>query len=105
MVLSIIVMTYPPESVAGLIGWVASIMIVVGLIRLARSLVTESRGKTWAVVAGTIAVLLGISIWIGRPVTALWVVGLCIALDFLCHGASWSALAFAERRQVQAPDV
>jgi hypothetical protein len=46
-------------------------------------------------------VLLGISVWIGWPVDKLWFVGLCIAIDFLCHGLSWSALALTEGKPLQ----
>ena len=33
----------------------------------------------------------------GEAAGGLWLVGLCIAVDLLCHGVSWSALALAER--------
>jgi uncharacterized membrane protein HdeD (DUF308 family) len=47
-------------------------------------------------------VLLGVVVWIAWPVDELWFVGLCLAVDFLCHGASWTAVALAERGR---PDV
>jgi len=50
---------------------------------------------------GVMAVLLGIAVWICRPVVGLWFVGLCIAVDFICHGIGWSALALAERKPGQ----
>ena len=53
--------------------------------------------------AGAAAVILGICVWLELPVSGLWAVGLCIALDFICHGVSWSAVALAERKPLQAP--
>ena len=45
--------------------------------------------------------LLGVSVWMGWPLARPWFVGLCIAIDFLCHGVTWSALALAERKPLQ----
>ena len=97
------IMANPPESIVGLITLVAIFLIVIGLARLTRSLATQSRGRAWIFLAGAIAPLLGISVWIEGPVGKLGFVGLCIAIDFLCHGISWSALALAERKPVQTP--
>jgi uncharacterized membrane protein HdeD (DUF308 family) len=45
---------------------------------------------------GLAALLLGICVWLRLSVSKLWSVGLCIALDFICQGLSWSAIALAE---------
>ena len=103
MVFGFLLMVNPPEKVVGLIALVAIFLVVVGLVRLVRSLVTRSRGRAWTLLAGVIAVLLGISVWAGGSVAKLGFVGLCIAIDFLCHGVAWSALALAERKPDQSP--
>src|SRR5207302_2002190 len=82
----------PPQSLGGLVALIAIFLIVSGLVRLARVLVTQSRGRAWTVMTGVVALLLGISVWIGWPFGKLWFVGICIAIDFICHGVSWSAL-------------
>jgi uncharacterized membrane protein HdeD (DUF308 family) len=97
------IMANPPESIVGLITLVAIFLIVIGLARLTHSLATQSRGRAWIFLAGAIAPLLGISVWIEGPVGKLGFVGLCIAIDLLCHGISWSALALAEGKPVQTP--
>jgi uncharacterized membrane protein HdeD (DUF308 family) len=102
-VLAFFVMANPPERIIGLITLVAIFLIVIGLARLARSLATQSRRRAWTVMTGFVALLLGVSVWIGWPFSKLWFVGLCIAIDFLCQGVSWSALALAERKPLQAP--
>ena len=62
------------------------------------------------VLAGGIVALLllslfavGIALWVGGPAAKISLVGICIAIDFVCHGVSWSALALAERRRQGAP--
>jgi uncharacterized membrane protein HdeD (DUF308 family) len=96
-------MANPPARVLGLIPLGAVFLIVIGLARVARSLATRSRGRAWVFGAGVIALLLGASVWLGGTAGKLGFVGLCIAVDFLCHGVTWSALALAERKRAQAP--
>jgi uncharacterized membrane protein HdeD (DUF308 family) len=97
-VLGFLIMTHPLQRVVSLIALIAVFLVVSGLVRLAHSLATQSRGRAWLVLTGVVALLLGISVWVGWPVAKLWFVGLCIGVDFICHGVSWSALALAERR-------
>ena len=53
--------------------------------------------------AGVAALLLAVSVSIGWPDAGAWFVGLCIALDLIFHGLSWSALAWTERNPFAAP--
>jgi len=99
-----LIMIYPLHRVVSLIALMAIFLIVGGLVRLIRSLAMQSRGRTWFVLTGVISLLLGASVWAGWPGAELWIVGMCIALDFIFHGVSWSALALAERKLHQAPE-
>jgi uncharacterized membrane protein HdeD (DUF308 family) len=101
--LGFFIMANPPERIIGLITLIAIILIVIGLARLARSLVTQSHRRAWIFITGVIALLLGISVWVEGPAAKLGFVGLCIAIDFLFHGVSWSVLALVERKSAQAP--
>jgi uncharacterized membrane protein HdeD (DUF308 family) len=105
LILGGLIMAHPLPVVTDLVVVVAVLLIAVGLVRLARSLVMHSPGRVWASLAGVAAIVLGVCVWLKVPVSGLWFVGLCLALDFLCHGASWSVLAFAERNlsAAQAP--
>jgi uncharacterized membrane protein HdeD (DUF308 family) len=96
--LGFFVMARPVEDLGGLIALIAILFLMIGLARLGRALAARSRGRAWAVMTGVVALLLGVSVWIGWPGNGPWFVGLCIAADFLCHGVSWSALALAQRR-------
>jgi uncharacterized membrane protein HdeD (DUF308 family) len=97
MVLGFFIMANPLQTVGELIALIAVFLIVIGLARLGRALAGQSHRRGWIVMAGVVALLVGISVWIGRSVEPLWLVGLCIALDLISHGVSWSALALAER--------
>lgn len=103
MLLGFLIMVHPPERVGQLIVLVVVFFLAIGLLRLVRSLAMQHRGRGWAVMAGVIALLVGVSVWVGWPVAKLWIVGLCIAVDFICHGVSWSALALAERKALEGP--
>jgi uncharacterized membrane protein HdeD (DUF308 family) len=89
------VMAHPFENVVSLVAVVAVLFLVIGLARLA----AWSGGRAWAVVTGMVALLLGISLLVGWPTRAFWFVGLCVAVDLLVDGVSWSALGLVERRQ------
>jgi uncharacterized membrane protein HdeD (DUF308 family) len=95
--LAFLIMAHPLLGITDLVVLVAILLMVSGLVRLARSLVTHSSRRGWTVMAGAAALLLGICVWLRLPVSGLRFVGLCIAIDFVCHGVSWSALALAER--------
>jgi uncharacterized membrane protein HdeD (DUF308 family) len=96
LVLGVFLMVNPPQSVGGVIVLVAVFLIAIGVVRLTRALATQSRSRAWAVMAGVMALLLGVAVWLGSP--ELWIIGLCIALDFVFNGITWSAIALAEAR-------
>ena len=102
-ILGFLVMAHPFFVVTDLVVLIASLLMVIGLVRMARSLVTHSPGRGWIFMAGCAALVLGICVWLRLPVSGLWFVGLCIALDFICHGVSWSAVALAEGEPVGIP--
>jgi uncharacterized membrane protein HdeD (DUF308 family) len=104
LVLGLLIMINPLDRIIGLVALITIFLVAAGLARLAQSLATRSRGRAWFVLTGGVAVLLGISVWLGWPSGKVWFVGLCIALDFLCHGISWSALGWEERSR-PAPET
>ncbi len=103
MVLGFTIMAQPFVSVVNLVGAIAAFLLVVGIIRLARALEVKSRYRAWFVLTGVIGVLLGVSVWTGWPDRKIWFLGLCIAVDFICHGVSWLGIAMADKNSAQAP--
>jgi uncharacterized membrane protein HdeD (DUF308 family) len=104
LVLGLAVMGWPPQSGIGLVAVVAFCLVVIGLARLAHSLVMHARHRRWMVVTAVVAVFLGILIgigeWLGLPVRGVTLIGICLAADFLCHGVSWAATGLIERKPV-----
>jgi uncharacterized membrane protein HdeD (DUF308 family) len=97
-----LIMAYPFQGVADLLVLIAIFLLVSGVIRVVRSTATHSPGRVWILMAGAAALLLGFCVWLRLPVSQLWFAALCMAVDFLCHGVSWSAVAVAERKLLQA---
>jgi uncharacterized membrane protein HdeD (DUF308 family) len=101
--LGFFIMANPLHRVVGLVALIGVFLVVIGLARLARALMTEFPGRGWIVLAGVVSVVLGICVWTGWPDPRLGFVALCIAVDFICHGASWSALALMQRNPGPKP--
>jgi uncharacterized membrane protein HdeD (DUF308 family) len=99
--LGYLIIAFPLQGVTDLAILIAIFLMVNGSVRLACSLLTPSSGRNRIFMAGVAGLLLGVCIWLRLPVSYLWFVGLCIAVDFICHGVSWSAIALAERKPLQ----
>jgi uncharacterized membrane protein HdeD (DUF308 family) len=102
--LGFLIMAYPVQMGTDLVVLIAVFLLVSGVVRLIRSRVRQSSGRGGILHTGLAALLLGICVSLRLPVSKLWLVGLCIAHDFICQGFSWSAIVLAERRALQAPD-
>ena len=96
--LGFFIMTGPLRGSVNLIEVAGILFLVIGVLRLARSR-EQARGRGWTIFAGVIALLLGTCVWIRWPIPELWLVGLCIAIDFVCHGVSWSGFALSEQEE------
>jgi uncharacterized membrane protein HdeD (DUF308 family) len=103
MALGFFIMANPLERIIDLINLIAVFLIAIGLARLARSLVARSGERAWILIAGAIALVLGICVWIGGPAAKLAIVGACIAADFFFHGVTWFAVALKERKAAGGP--
>lgn len=97
-VLGFLIMVHPLVVVTDLIVLVAILLMVAGGARLIRALATHTPGRSWTAVAGVAALILGVCVWLKLPVNKLWLVGLFIAIDFVCHGASWMAIALLQKK-------
>lgn len=91
-----VVMANPFHTIAGMILVLAIIWMAIGLARVARSLFAEDHARGWIVMTGVVAILLGIFLFTGQTTPGLWLIALCIGIDFICHGISWSALGWKE---------
>jgi uncharacterized membrane protein HdeD (DUF308 family) len=97
-ILGFFILADPIHGSGSLIVVAGILFLAIGAVRLARSL-EQRRGRGWNILAGAVALILGICVGISWPVPELWFVGLCIGIDFLCHGVSWSGLALTEQKE------
>jgi uncharacterized membrane protein HdeD (DUF308 family) len=100
VVVGFLIMAYPRQIVSDMVVIITVFLLASGLVRLIRAVGTHSPGRRWMLLAGVGALLLGLCVALRLPVSQLWLVGLCIAIDYICHGVSWSALALAEQKFV-----
>jgi uncharacterized membrane protein HdeD (DUF308 family) len=102
LVLGFIIMARPHQSTF-LAVLTAFCLVVMGLTRLGRAVRMQTPQMGWLMVAGAFSLLLGsllgVAEWLKVPAHGVWLVAVCLALDFACYGVSWSAIAFIERRQ------
>jgi len=75
----------------------ALFFVASGLSRVIVALRDRFPGWGWTVAGGVVSLLLGVMIWRQLPVSALWVIGTFIGIDFLFNGCSWIMLALGLR--------
>ena len=74
-------------------------LIVAGAFRLVIGWrLRPSRGWGWIVAAGVVTVATGILVMVGWPVTALWLLGMILAVDLTFQGVALIAFGLALRR-------
>lgn len=77
----------------------AATLILIGVIRFIMALMLkDSGGWGWLLIAGLMAIILGVLILAQWPWSGLWVIGLFIAIEMIVNGWTYVLLAFAIRR-------
>lgn len=97
LILGFLILAYPLQATIDLTALLAILLIVGGLLRLVWAFAIRARIWLWLVVAGVGALILGVCVWT-RPLTGLWFVGLCLAIDIILHGISSTLLGLEERK-------
>lgn len=75
----------------------ATYFIVSGILRIAAALMLRTPNWGWSLFSGLLAVVLGILVWGGWPMTAFWVLGLFVGINLIFIGWSRIMLALALR--------
>lgn len=82
-------------------AFIAWILIAIGIVRLILGFKLRPVNEwIWLTIAGIIAIILGILILIQWPISALWVIGLFIAIELIVNGWSYIFMAFAIRSKM-----
>jgi len=75
----------------------AAVLVASGIFRLVLARRYWHRWGWLLLLSGIISILAGAVIVSGWPVSGLWVIGLCVGVDFLVHGFWWMVYAGAVR--------
>jgi len=92
----------PGLSMVMLTSFVAAFFIVAGVFRIVAALTMRFTHWGWALLNGVVTFLCGVVIYRHFPESALWVIGLLVALEMLFNGWAWIMLGLAIRR-IPAP--
>jgi uncharacterized membrane protein HdeD (DUF308 family) len=90
---------YDPFFVSAIItALMAGVLIVIGITRFFMVFqLKDTPGKFWLLLAGIIAIILGVIILIHWPISGLWVIGLFIAIEMIVDGWAYIFLALSIR--------
>ncbi len=81
--------------ITALIAWV---LIIIGITRLIMAIVLrDASGWGWLLFAGLSAIVLGILILMQWPSSALWVIGMFIAIELIVNGWTYIFIALGMR--------
>jgi uncharacterized membrane protein HdeD (DUF308 family) len=103
LVVGFLVMTHPAEAAGDLALLLTAFLMVDGLNRVFGSRLMPFPARGWVLAAGALALALGLGAWAQAPARGLVLISLCVAVDFLFHGASWIVLSLAVRGTVDSP--
>jgi len=76
----------------------AGAIAAIGIIRVVVAIQhRDMKGWVWSLLSGIVSIVLGVLIYAQYPVSALWLIGLFVAIDLIVHGWSYIFLALAAR--------
>lgn len=82
--------------ITALIAWV---LIIIGVTRLIMAIVLRhTAGWGWLLFAGLTAIVLGVLILMQWPYSALWIIGMFIAIELIVNGWTYIFMAMGMRR-------
>ncbi len=82
-------------------AFLAAVFVIMGITRVITALTLKANPKSsriWLVIAGLVSLFLGIVLFSQWPSSALWFIGLFIAIEMIMSGWSYIIFALAVRR-------
>lgn len=77
---------------------VAALFLIAGLFRMLTSLLLRFEEWKWVFFNGFVAFLLGLSVYVGWPISGLWIISVFIGIDMILSGWGWVLLALSGRQ-------
>ncbi|MCC6610538.1 MAG: HdeD family acid-resistance protein [Burkholderiales bacterium] len=77
----------------------AGAILGIGIVRVAVALQHRgTAGWVWTLLGGFVSIALGVLIYLRWPISALWLIGMFVAIDLIASGWSYVFLALAARK-------
>jgi len=94
--LAAIIVLYEPFFAASMLTLLlAAALAASGVMRIVHALAHRPRGWGWLCASGVLSTVVGVIISIGWPISAVWVLGLFLAVDLLFQGVMLTLVGFA----------
>jgi len=93
-----LIMDAPIASTVSLTLVIATMFIIIGIMRSVAALVIRFPQWGWSLLSGVLATLIGIVIYKNLTETALWAIGTLVGIQLLFDGWFWVMLSLAVRR-------
>ncbi len=91
---------FPLTGIFGLTILIAILFIVEGVMKTMMGFgLGADEGKTWVIISGIAAIILGILLFADLPGSALWAIGLLVGINFLFSGISFLTIAMGSAGQ------
>ena len=96
-VVGALIVAHPGAGVLTLTLLLATLFLAGGLFRVGAAVVLRFPSWGWAVAGGIVTALLGVIVWSTWPISALWVIGVFVAIELIFRGWAWVMFAVAAR--------
>jgi len=105
LVVGAVMMARPNVGLAALTLLLAVFFFAAGLFPLVTALSERGTGWAWEVTFGVIAILLGVLVLVGWPVSSLWLVGTLVGIEIVVRGGTLLASAYSLSTLAQTPSM
>src|SRR5262249_54990316 len=68
-----------------------------GMFQIIAALANHMPHRGWPIISGVVSLLLGLSLWLSWPTSALWFPGMCVGIALIFRGWMWIRVASAAR--------
>jgi uncharacterized membrane protein HdeD (DUF308 family) len=95
----------PHIGMAALTLVLAVFFFAAGLFPLVTALSERGSGWAWEVTFGLIAIVLGVFVLVGWPVSSLWLVGTLVGIEIVVRGGTLLGSAYSLNPPAQRPSI
>jgi len=97
VVVGLVMVTHPEAGAMSLTLLIGAFFLVGGLYRIFAATMLHPSDRAWLLLSGVVTLVLGLLIWAEWPASALWVIGMFVAIDMIFSGTRLIMLALNVR--------